>query len=100
MYKRQTGYGVDLALLADVAEEVGLDRMAQVDLGVRVHRNRALEELSPQAVAVLRVALERAGVALSAFPTLLTRAGLDDVTIDHGERPPLVDIAAYRRRSA
>jgi len=95
-----TGYGVDLALLADVAEEVGLDRMAQVDLGVRVHRNRALEELSPQAVAVLRVALERAGVALSAFPTLLTRAGLDDVTIDHGERPPLVDIAAYRRRSA
>ena len=95
-----TGYGVDLALLIDVAEAIGLDRMAQVDLGVRVHRNRPLEELSPQAVAVLRAALERAGVQLSAFPTLLHRAGIDDVTIDHGERPPLVDVAAYRRRTA
>jgi glucosyl-3-phosphoglycerate synthase len=92
-----TGYGVDLALLIDVADAVGLDRMAQVDLGVRVHRNRPLEELSPQAVAVLRVALDRAGVELSAFPTLLHRAGMDDVTIGHDERPPLVDVAAYRR---
>jgi glucosyl-3-phosphoglycerate synthase len=95
-----TGYGVDLALLIDIADEIGLERMAQVDLGVRVHRNRPLEELSPQAVAVLRAALERAGVALSAFPTLLQRAGIDDVTIEHGERPPLVDVAAYRRRTA
>jgi hypothetical protein len=74
--------------------------MAQVDLGVRVHRNRPLEELSAQAVAVLRAALGRAGVSLSAFPTLLTRPGLDDVTIDDSERPPLVDVPAYRRRTA
>ena len=94
------GYDVDLALLIDVADAIGLERMAQVDLGVRVHRNRPLEELSPQAVAVLRAALERAGVQLSAFPTLLHREGIDDVTIDHGERPPLVDVAAYRRRTA
>jgi glucosyl-3-phosphoglycerate synthase len=95
-----TGYGVDLALLVDVAKEVGLDRMAQVDLGVRVHRNRPLEELSPQAVAVLRAGLERAGVDLSAFPTLLHRPGVDDVAIEHHERPPLVDVADYARRSA
>ena len=95
-----TGYGVDLALLADVAAEVGLDRMAQVDLGVRVHRNRPLEELSPQAVAVLHAALDRAGVARSAFPTPLHRAGVDDVIVDHAERPPLLDISAYARRTA
>jgi glucosyl-3-phosphoglycerate synthase len=95
-----TGYGVDLALLADVADEIGLEHMAQVDLGVRVHRNRPLEELSPQAVAVLRAALDRAGVPLSAFPTLLHRPSIDDVTVEHAERPPLVDVAAYRRRTA
>jgi glucosyl-3-phosphoglycerate synthase len=95
-----TGYGVDLALLADVAAEVGLDRMAQVDLGVRVHRNRPLEELSPQAVAVLHAALDRAGVPLSAFPTPLHRAGIDDVVVDHVERPPLLDVSSYARRTA
>jgi glucosyl-3-phosphoglycerate synthase len=95
-----TGYGVDLALLADVAAEIGLARMAEVDLGVRVHRNRPLEELSPQAVAVLRSALDRAGVELSAFPTMLHRPGLDDVVVDHTERPPLVDVSAYARRTA
>lgn len=95
-----TGYGVDIALLIDIAAEIGLERMAQVDLGVRVHRNRPLEELSAQAVAVLRAALDRAGVPLSAFPTLLQRPGLDDVTIDNSERPPLIDVPAYRRRTA
>jgi glucosyl-3-phosphoglycerate synthase len=57
-----TDYGVDLGLLIDVAREIGLDRIAQVDLGVRVHRNRPLEELTPQAEQVLRAALERADV--------------------------------------
>lgn len=57
------GYGVDLALLVDVAAGIGLDAMAQVDLGRRVHRNRPLSELRPQAEAVLRAALHRAGLS-------------------------------------
>jgi glucosyl-3-phosphoglycerate synthase len=56
------GYGVELALLVDVAERFGVDAIAQVDLGVRVHRNRPLAELRPQAQDVLRAALERGGV--------------------------------------
>jgi len=56
------GYGVELALLVDVAARYGVTSVAQVDLGVRVHRNRPIEELRPQAVDVLRAALERAGL--------------------------------------
>ena len=37
----------------------GVEPSAQVDLGVRVHRNRPLAELRPQATDVLRAALER-----------------------------------------
>ncbi len=55
------GYGVDIALLADVAGRYGLGSMVQVDLGRRVHRNRPLAELGPQAEAVLRTVLSRAG---------------------------------------
>jgi glucosyl-3-phosphoglycerate synthase len=54
------GYGVELGLLIDVARSLGTDRIAQVDLGERIHRNRPLNELRPQAVDVLRAALERA----------------------------------------
>jgi glucosyl-3-phosphoglycerate synthase len=53
------GYGVELGLLIDVASHLGLDSLAQVDLGERIHRNRPLHELRPQAVDVLRAALER-----------------------------------------
>jgi glucosyl-3-phosphoglycerate synthase len=53
------GYGVELGLLIDLAQSLGPDRLAQVDLGERIHRNRPLDELRPQAVDVLRAALER-----------------------------------------
>ena len=54
------GYGVDLGLLIDIEARFGLGAMAQVDLGQRIHRNRPLDQLSPQAMAVLQVALHRA----------------------------------------
>jgi glucosyl-3-phosphoglycerate synthase len=56
------GYGVDLGLLLDVAARAGVQAIAQCDLGERVHRNRPLRELTPQAEAVLAVALQRAGL--------------------------------------
>ncbi len=53
------GYAVELGLLVDVATRFGAEVIAQVDLGVRVHRNRPLDELRPQATDILRAALER-----------------------------------------
>ena len=57
-------YGVEMALLIDVARIYGVSAVAQVDLGVRRHRNRPLEELRPMSVDVLRAALTRFGVEL------------------------------------
>jgi glucosyl-3-phosphoglycerate synthase len=57
------GYGVEMGLLVDTAELFGVEAIAQVDLGVRIHRNRPLHELAPQAREVLRAALDRAGIA-------------------------------------
>ena len=55
------GYGVDIGLLIDVARRFGAGSVAQVDLGVRVHRNRPLSQLAAQAEAVIALALDRAG---------------------------------------
>jgi glucosyl-3-phosphoglycerate synthase len=57
-------YGVEMALLIDVARTFGVHAIAQVDLGVRRHRNRPLEELRPMSMDVLRAALTRFGVEL------------------------------------
>jgi glucosyl-3-phosphoglycerate synthase len=62
------GYGVELGLLVDVARRFGAASIAQVDLGLRVHRNRPLDELRPQATEILRAALSRAGWPLPEQP--------------------------------
>jgi glucosyl-3-phosphoglycerate synthase len=53
------GYAVDLALLLDAFDKVGSEGLAEVDLGTRVHRNRPLTELAPQAEAIMRMVLEK-----------------------------------------
>jgi len=93
------GYGVELALLVDVSARFGIGAIAQVDIGTRIHRNRPLEELSPQALAIVHTALARAGVPVRPDPLLL-RPGSDPSAVATGDCPPLVDIPAYQRRTA
>jgi glucosyl-3-phosphoglycerate synthase len=93
------GYGVDLGLLVDIAEAEGTEVIAQVDLGTRRHRNRPLDELGPQALAVLQTALRRAG-SDHGGPATLVRPDLEPVEVSTDERPPLVEVPGYRRRTA
>jgi glucosyl-3-phosphoglycerate synthase len=53
------GYGVEIAMLIDVWRAVGLDGLAQVDLGVRQNRHQSLRALSAMAYAVLVAAQSR-----------------------------------------
>ena len=56
-----TGYGVEMGMLIDILESFGLNRIAQVDLGSRIHRNQELFDLSKMAFAILQVAIRRLG---------------------------------------
>jgi len=88
------GWGVDIAMLIDATRAVGVERVAQVDLGVREHRNRPLHELAPQALAVQLTILGRAGV--------LGRSGggeagpLSGEPVEVGDLPPLCTVPGYR----
>jgi glucosyl-3-phosphoglycerate synthase len=57
------GYGVEIGLLLSAYEMHGLAGIAQVNLGVRKHRNRALAELGVMARQILGTILARRGVA-------------------------------------
>lgn len=85
------GYGVDLGLIIDVADTVGVTAMAQVDLGTRIHRHRDLDDLGPQALVVLQTALDRAGV-WSANPAALVRPGHPPLVRGFGELPPIASV--------
>ncbi|MQA10455.1 MAG: glucosyl-3-phosphoglycerate synthase [Pseudonocardiaceae bacterium] len=56
------GYGVEIGLLLDAYARHGLDGLAQVNLGVRKHRNRSLAQLGVMARQILGTALDRCGV--------------------------------------
>lgn len=97
------GWGVEFALLVDVAERLGLDRVAQVDLGSIEHDRGTLWKLAPQAMAVLTAALRRAGLDPVTDPScelLRFDAGhVPDVErVSVSERPPMNSVAAYRAR--
>lgn len=95
-----TGYGVDIALLLDAYDAVGLDGLAQVDLDVRQNAHQPLRDLGPMAFAVLRalaVRLERDGRLHGPLPTaFMTPGGEDLVTLgpEPMERPPVAKLRA------
>ena len=92
------GYGVDVALLIDAARAVGIEAVAQVDLGVRNHRNRTLDELGPMALAVSQAILDRAEVRPPG-PAVLRRPGRDPLVLSPDERPALNTLPTNSRRS-
>ena len=60
------GYGVEFAMLVDTAELLGVDAIAQVDLGVRLHRHHDERKLGLMAAQILQTALRRLDPALHA----------------------------------
>lgn len=92
------GYGVDLGLLVDVTARFGNAGLVQCDLGERVHRNRPLTDLGPQALSIMQLALERAGVAGEDFrwTAQLVRPGTEPAEVTFLELPPLIEVPAHR----
>ena len=105
-----SGYGVEIGLLIDLLELAGLDAMAQVDLGRRVHRNQDDAALGRMAAQVMLTVLQRLQThdkaVFTGLPSpLLTQfqrvddrydALVSDVSVT--DRPPMGDLAEYQAR--
>jgi hypothetical protein len=72
----------------------GIESIAQVDLGERHHRNRTLDELGPQAAAILHTACAERPPILSTPPPLSGPAS-SPVEIDIDEHPPMATVADH-----
>ena len=95
------GWGVEIGLLLDVVHQFGIQSVSQVDLGVRAHRNRPLEQLGPQALAILATALRRAGLDACDPPFAAELVRYDErlaperIPVVVHERPPMVTVPTY-----
>lgn len=97
------GWGVEIAMLIDVARRFGPDSIGQVDLGERHHRHRPLHELSVQAAEVMATLLARVDEAPGfvaadvAAPgeVALTRADGSMVPLNLAERQPVAKAEPY-----
>ncbi|MCC2278715.1 glucosyl-3-phosphoglycerate synthase [Streptomyces sp. ET3-23] len=100
------GYGVELGLLVDALHTVGLDALAQVDVGVRRHRHQDEQALGRMAAAIYRTAQLRLARGHLVRPALTqferTPDGFAPRTypVDTEERPPMAGIPEYVRRRA
>ncbi|MEU8964063.1 MULTISPECIES: glucosyl-3-phosphoglycerate synthase [unclassified Streptomyces] len=95
------GYGVELALLVDALHTVGLDALAQVDVGVRKHRHQDGQALGRMAAAIYRTAQLRLSRGHLVRPELTQfERGADGFVprtyaVDTEERPPMREIEEY-----
>ncbi|MGR6971190.1 glucosyl-3-phosphoglycerate synthase [Streptomyces cynarae] len=98
------GYGVELGMLVDALHLVGLDALAQVDVGVRKHRHQDGQALGRMAAAIYRTAQLRLArghlvrPALTQFERVEGRFEPRTYSVDTEERPPMAEIAEYMER--
>ena len=88
------GYGVEIGLLVDTYDRLGLDAIAQVNLGVRAHRNRSLAELGAMSRQVIATLLARCGIGDSGVALTQYLADQDGylarpVPVSLEDRPPM-----------
>jgi glucosyl-3-phosphoglycerate synthase len=86
------GYGVEIAVLLDTHAAVGLDGMAQSDLGCRTHSRQSQQALGVMAAEVLGAAVRRLGI--DPVGDAMRQFAVDDHTLLEtplliAERPPL-----------
>ncbi len=94
------GYGVEIGLLMDAHARYGLGGLAQVNLGVRKHRNRNLAALGRMSRQILGTALRRAGLDAGhdqapEFTQFVQRAGQwcpESAAVLLADRPPMREL--------
>lgn len=107
-----TGYAVEIGLLIDLAERLGLDGLGQVDLERRVHRNQELEGLSRMSFVILQAVMKRLeerhrarlfaelGSSMKLPRSSPGHLSLEVIDLADAERPPIVRVPEYVARRA
>ncbi len=104
------GYGIETSLILDIFKKYGLDVMAQVDLGSRVHRNQDTKALGKMAFVIMRTFFNRienydlVKIRQNVYNELIQYQKVpghyqrETFCIKGHERPPMIEIPEYRKK--
>lgn len=104
------GYGVETSMILDIYNKWGLDVMAQVDLKKRIHRNQSTRALGRMAFVILKTfwnrleQLDMVDIKRDLYDEMIQYKMIKDsyqpdiYKIQGQERPPIIEIPAYRER--
>jgi glucosyl-3-phosphoglycerate synthase len=95
-----SGYGVEIRMLLSIYRKFGLSKIAQVNMGTRIHRNRPLAELGRMSAALLleffKFLHEERKINLVSEPETIMQSpgaeGWQEAAIDEARLPPADDI--------
>jgi len=105
-----TGYGVETGILIDIYEKFGLDKICQVNVIRRTHRNHPLSVLSKMAFAILQVVLEELqhynkiiivkelNKIFSQIDYFKKEYFISQMKLEEKQRPPMIEIEEYMGR--
>ena len=104
------GYGIETSMIIDIYKKWGLGVMAQVDLDRRIHRNQDTKALGRMAFVILKTFINRKidlGLIelkedmydeMIQYNLVNNRYEPDIIRMQGHERPPIIEIPAYRRK--
>jgi len=104
------GYGVETSMILDIYNKWGLDVIAQVDLEKRIHRNQDTRALGKMAFVILMTFINRKrklGLIdlkedlfneMIQYNLVKNEYKPDIFQIQGHERPPIIEIPAYREK--
>ena len=104
------GYGVETSMNIDIYKKWGLDVMAQVDLDRRVHSNQSTKALGRMAFVILMTFINRKiqlgliELTEELYDEMIQYNLVNDryepeiLKIEGHERPPMIEIPAYRKK--
>ncbi len=105
-----TGYGVETGMLIDVYEKFGLDKIGQVDVIRRIHKNQPLSALSKMAFGILQAVLEKLqhynkiiivkelNKIFSQIDYFKKEYFISQIKLEEKQRPPMAEIEEYMKR--
>jgi len=105
-----TGYGVETAMLIDVYEKFGLDKIGQVNVIRRIHKNQPLSALSKMAFGILQAVLEKLqhynkiiivkelNKIFSQIDYFKKEYFISQIKLEEKQRPPMIEIEEYMKR--
>lgn len=105
-----SGYGVEIALLIDAFEKFKLASIAQVDLEERIHRNQPLARLSRMSFAIIQALFSKLERRYGREMLMDINRSMKSIRYEPGyffldvediaelERPPMVEVPAYRKK--